>query len=77
MDKVVEDFLKTMPSMNFHELKEATKVLNNRLENIVAYEKNLESLEKELLKKDELRFKTLREYETNKRKLYDAEKELK
>ncbi len=77
MDKVVDEFVNFMKSMDLNELKMTTKVLDERLDNILTYKKDIEVLENKVLEKDKERFKSLRKYETNIRELYDVESKIK
>ena len=77
MDKVVDEFLSVMKSMDLDELKETTKVLDERLESMIAYKRDIEKLENEVIKKDRERFKTLREYESTVKELTEVKHKIK
>ncbi len=77
MDKIVDEFLSIMKSMNKEELEETTKILNERLEKMISYKNDVETLEEKVLQKDKERYKALRKYEQTRRELCDIDTELK
>ena len=77
MDKVVDEFLSVMKSMDLDELKETTKVLDERLESMITYKKEIDALENEIIKRDRERFKSLRKYESKVKELADVKDKIK
>ena len=77
MDNVVDEFLDLMKTVSSSELKEMSKVLDERLESIITYKKDIETLENKVLEKDRERFKALRKYESSIKELYDIDKKIK
>ena len=77
MDKVVDEFLSVMKSMDLDELKETTKVLDERLEGMITYKKEIDDLENKIIKRDRERFKSLRKYESKVKELADVKDKIK
>ena len=73
MDKTVDKFLKAIGSMDTDELQNITKILNNT----ITYQKDIETLEDKVVKKDRERFKALRQYESKVKELSDIDDRIK